>query len=115
MVDSCLFCEIAAKEIDAEIIYEDDEILAFKDIKPQAPLHFLFIPKKHIETLNDISPEDAALIGRMLSKVRDIAVREGASEDGYRVVINCNRDAGQEVFHLHVHLLGGRRFTWPPG
>jgi len=115
MKDDCIFCKIANKEIKAEIVYEDEKILAFKDLKPVSPVHFLFIPKKHIETLNDISEEDAGLVERLFFRIREIAANEGISEDGYRVVVNCNKNAGQEVFHLHVHLLGGRLFSWPPG
>ncbi len=115
MKDDCIFCKIAKKEIETAVVYEDDEVIAFKDINPQAPVHFLFIPKKHIETLNDISAEDAVLVGRMVAKMRDAAREQGIAEDGYRVVMNCNRNAGQEVFHLHAHLLGGRKFSWPPG
>lgn len=112
---ACLFCKIREKEISSEIIYEDDVFIVFKDIKPQAPIHFLFIPKKHIETLNDILPEDAVSLGEMFIKIRDIAKEAGIADSGYRVVVNCNSGAGQEVFHLHVHLLGGRNFSWPPG
>lgn len=115
MKETCIFCKIAHKKIKSEIVFEDEEIVAFKDLNPQAPVHVLFVPKKHIETLNDISSGDDALLGRMLAKIRDLARENGISEDGYRVVINCNKAAGQEVFHLHVHLLGGRSFTWPPG
>ncbi|MFC1480332.1 histidine triad nucleotide-binding protein, partial [Candidatus Omnitrophota bacterium] len=109
------FCKIARKETDAAVIYEDTELLAFKDIKPQAPVHILFIPKKHIETLNDLFGEDVGLLGRIFDKIKDVAKQEAIADDGYRVVINCNKNAGQEVFHLHVHLLGGRNFSWPPG
>jgi histidine triad (HIT) family protein len=115
MKDDCIFCKIANKEIKAEIVYEDEEIVAFKDLKPAAPVHFLFITKKHIETLNDIPEEDVGLVGRLFFRIREIAANEGISEDGYRIVVNCNKNAGQEVFHLHVHLLGGRLFSWPPG
>lgn len=115
MKNNCIFCKIARKEIDAKIVYEDDETIAFKDITPQAPVHFLFIPKKHIETLNSVSAEDVSLIGRLFLKIKNIAEDIGIDKDGYRVVVNCNKNAGQEVFHLHVHLLGGRVFSWPPG
>ena len=115
MDGSCIFCSIRDKEIPAEIVYEDDEMLSFKDMKPQAPLHLLVIPKKHISSVNEVSGEDAAILGRIFLKIRDMAQDAAVSEGGYRIVVNCNRDAGQEVFHLHVHLLGGRRFTWPPG
>ena len=115
MNDDCIFCKIAKNIIETEIVYQDEEITAFKDNNPQAPVHILFISNKHIETLNDISDGDAALLGSMLVKIKSLAGEQGISEDGYRLVINCNKNAGQEVFHLHVHLLGGRKFTWPPG
>ena len=115
MTDDCIFCKIVHKEIDAEIVYEDDDILAFRDINPQAPVHVVFIPKKHIKTFNDISKSDADLMAQITLKIKDIALSEGIAEEGYRVITNCNYNAGQEVFHLHVHLLGGRSFAWPPG
>lgn len=115
MTDDCVFCKIAEKQIPAKVVYEDDLFLAFEDLDPKAPLHLLFIPKKHISTLNDISERDIDLAGRMLKAVSSVAVSKGIGETGYRVVINCNRDGGQEVFHLHFHLLGGRAFGWPPG
>ena len=115
MNEDCIFCKIVRKDIPAEIVYEDDEITAFKDIDPQAPVHFVFVPKKHIGTLNDITDEDAGVLSRILLKIKDTARQNGIADDGYRTVINCNRKAGQEVFHIHVHLLGGRDFKWPPG
>jgi len=115
MSSDCVFCRIAEKQIPADIVYEDSEIVAFRDVNPRAPVHFLVIPRKHIASMDTSSEEDEALIGRMFLRIRDIARKENISEDGYRVVINCNSHAGQEVFHLHVHLLGGRKFTWPPG
>jgi histidine triad (HIT) family protein len=115
MSADCLFCKILNKEIPAEVVYEDEEILAFKDINPKAPVHLLFIPKKHIETINDINESDASLIGKMLLRIKETAKKKGIDKDGYRVVLNCNKNAGQEVFHIHAHLLGGRAFTWPPG
>lgn len=115
MSEDCLFCKIARKEIPADIVFEDDEMVAFRDISPKAPVHILFIPKKHFANLNDMSDEDACIVGRILSRVKDLAEKNDVAESGYRVVVNCNADAGQEVFHLHVHLLGGRSFTWPPG
>jgi histidine triad (HIT) family protein len=114
-MENCLFCRIAGKKIPAAVVYEDDEMIAFRDIAPKAPLHAVFIPKKHIETLNDISKEDAPLLGRMMAAAKDTAAREGFSEKGYRIVVNCNKDAGQEVFHVHMHLMAGRKFMWPPG
>ncbi len=110
-----LFSKIAAGEIPAEILYEDEEIVAFRDVSPQAPVHVLVIPRKPIPTLNAVQPEDAHLIGRLLLVAAQIAAREGIAESGYRTVINCNAGAGQTVFHLHLHVLGGRPLNWPPG
>lgn len=110
-----LFLKIIDREIPADIVYEDDEVLAFNDINPQAPVHVLVIPKKHIRTLNDVKDGDEALLGRLMNVARKIARDRGVDNDGYRVVMNCNRGAGQTVFHIHLHLLGGRGFTWPPG
>lgn len=115
MPDDCIFCKIARKEIPAEVVYEDDEFMAFKDLNAKAPVHLLFITKKHIPTLNDLSPEDIGVMGRMFKCIRDVAVSQGIEASGYRVVANCNKDGGQEVFHLHFHLLGGRSLMWPPG
>lgn len=110
-----LFLKIVSREIPADIIYETDEVLAFRDINPQAPVHVLIIPKSHIRTVNDISDDQAELLGKLYLAARDIADAEGVSEAGYRLVMNCNRAAGQEVYHIHLHLLGGRNFSWPPG
>ncbi len=110
-----IFSKIIRKEIPAEIVYEDDEILAFKDIAPQAPIHVLIIPKKEIPTVNDITDEDAPLVGKLFLVAKKLAKELNIAENGYRLVFNCNKDAGQAVFHLHLHLLGGRKFTWPPG
>jgi histidine triad (HIT) family protein len=115
MSNDCLFCKIANKEIETEIVYEDEEIIAFKDINPKAPVHLLFIPKRHVASLNAISEDDSSILGRLLLRIKETAKKQGIAENGYRVVLNCNKDAGQEVFHVHVHLLGGRAFTWPPG
>lgn len=112
---NCLFCRIAQKKIPAALVYESDDIVAFRDINPQAPTHILIIPRKHIATTNDISLEDASLIGKMTLVAKELAAKEGIAERGYRLVFNCNRDAGQAVFHIHLHLLGGRVFNWPPG
>jgi histidine triad (HIT) family protein len=109
----CLFCRIVSKEIPATIVAEDDHCLAFRDINPQAPTHILVIPKEHVPSLNQMT--DPALAGRVLAFARDLAVREGIAERGYRVVINTNAEAGQTVFHLHAHVLGGRAQGWPPG
>jgi histidine triad (HIT) family protein len=106
---------MANGEIKPDIVYEDSDILAFRDISPQAPVHILVIPKKHISTLNDIKPEDVELMGKIFLVVQKVANEEGISEKGFRTVFNCNRDAGQEVFHIHLHVLGGRKMTWPPG
>ncbi|MFH1836794.1 MAG: histidine triad nucleotide-binding protein [Candidatus Omnitrophota bacterium] len=115
MEESCIFCKIANKDVPAEIVYEDGDIIAFNDLNPQAPMHVLLIPKKHIRTVNELEEEDMGLIGKIVSKAKDLAGIERIDKDGYRLVINCNRGAGQEVFHLHVHLMGGRTFSWPPG
>ena len=114
-MDDCIFCKIAEKIIPADVVYEDGEVLGFRDLNPQAPEHFIFIPKKHISTLNDLDAEDASLVGDIVFKIMETAKRLGISDEGYRTVINCNRAAGQEIFHLHVHVMGGRKFSWPPG
>jgi histidine triad (HIT) family protein len=110
-----LFLKIINRDIPADIVYETQEILAFRDINPQAPTHILIIPKEPIPTMNDIQDDHAELIGRMFLVAAELAKREGFSEDGYRVVMNCNRAGGQAVYHIHLHLLGGRQMTWPPG
>ncbi|MFP4155552.1 MAG: histidine triad nucleotide-binding protein [Halothiobacillaceae bacterium] len=110
-----IFSRIIRREIPADIVFEDDEILAFRDINPQAPLHVLVIPKKPIPTLDDLLLEDAPLIGRMFLVAAQIARDEGVSEQGYRTVFNCREHGGQEVYHLHLHVLGGRAMSWPPG
>ena len=109
----CLFCKMVAGEIKPDVVYEDDHILAFRDINPQAPVHILVIPKTHVATLNDL--DDSVLAGRLLQAAVKLAKKEGLAEEGYRTVLNCNEKGGQEVFHLHMHLLGGRQMTWPPG
>ncbi len=109
-----LFQKIVDREIPAEIVYEDDLCLAFKDISPQAPVHLIVIPKKPIESVDDVAEEDEAIVGHLFLAMRKIAEQEGLDR-GYRVVTNCGRDAGQEVMHLHFHMLAGRRFSWPPG
>ncbi|MCK4869527.1 MAG: histidine triad nucleotide-binding protein [Gammaproteobacteria bacterium] len=111
----CLFCKIIAGEIPADIIYHDDDVLVFNDINPQAPVHKIIIPKKHIATLNDITEKEAPLIGHMLLVAKNIAHELNIADSGYRTIFNCNSDAGQEVFHIHLHLLGGRKMHWPPG
>ncbi len=112
---SCLFCKIAAGEIAAELVYENDSVLAFRDINPQAPTHILIIPRKHIATINDINTNDAELIGSLYLAAGKLAAQEGFAEEGYRVTMNCNAGAGQTVFHIHLHLMGGRPLGWPPG
>ena len=111
----CLFCQIVNDKIPAEIIYDDDEVLAFRDISPQAPVHVLLIPKRHITNLNAIGEDDGPLLARLMRVSAKLARNEGIAESGYRIVTNCQEDAGQSVLHLHFHLLGGRRMTWPPG
>lgn len=110
-----IFDKIIRREIPADIVYENDELLAFRDVNPQAPVHVLFIPKKSIATLDDATPEDAALLGRLLLAAADYARREGFAEQGYRLVNNCHEYGGQTVYHLHLHLLAGRPMHWPPG
>ncbi len=114
-MDECLFCKMVAGDIPADIVYQDDDVLAFRDINPQAPVHILIIPKRHISTLNDLTPDDAALIGKLSLTAARIAEQEGIAESGYRTLINTNREGGQVVFHIHMHLMGGRRMLWPPG
>lgn len=111
----CLFCRIAAGEVPAAKIFEDDELVAFRDIAPQAPLHVLIIPKAHVATLNDLDARHDALVGAMTRRAALIARDEGFAESGFRTVFNCNADAGQAVFHIHLHLLAGRTLAWPPG
>jgi histidine triad (HIT) family protein len=111
----CLFCKIAAGQIPAKTVFSNDKILAFRDIGPRAPTHILVIPKKHIATLNDVKPEDAALVAGLIQVASDVARAEKIDQSGYRLVVNCNGDGGQSVYHLHVHLLGGRQLAWPPG
>ena len=111
----CLFCKIAAGQIPATIVHQDDELVAFKDINGQAPLHLLIIPRRHISTLNDLAPSDDALVGSMFRTAAMLASQHGYADRGYRTVFNCNRDAGQTVFHIHLHLLAGRGLNWPPG
>jgi len=111
----CLFCKIAQGTVPAEIVYQDDQVVAFNDINPHAPQHKLIISRKHIATLNDLSADDTTLVGHMVQTAKLLARNNNIAEEGYRLVINCNPGAGQTVFHLHLHLLGGRRLVWPPG
>lgn len=112
---SCLFCKIIKREIPGSIVYEDDHVLAFNDINPQAPTHVLVIPKRHIESLNELQPADDQIVGELTRRAAAIAKERGISANGFRTVFNTNRDAGQTVFHIHLHLLGGRSMQWPPG
>ncbi len=107
-MSDCIFCKIASGEIPAKMVYQDEEILAFDDISPRAPVHILLIPRRHIATFNDPGPEEAPLLGRLLLKASDLARERGVDQTGYRLLANCNADGGQEVFHIHLHLLGGR-------
>jgi histidine triad (HIT) family protein len=111
----CLFCKIIAREIPASIVYEDDRVLAFNDINPQGPSHVLVVPKRHIATLNDLEPDDDPIVGELVRRAAAIANDRGISAGGFRTVFNTNRDAGQTVFHIHLHLIGGRSLAWPPG
>jgi histidine triad (HIT) family protein len=112
---SCLFCRIIAGEIAASKVYEDDDLFAFNDINPQAPMHVLVVPKKHVATLNDLVAADERLIGAMIRRAAAIAGEKGYGQSGYRTVFNTNAQAGQSVFHVHLHVLGGRALAWPPG
>jgi histidine triad (HIT) family protein len=114
-LQGCIFCRIVAKEVASDIVYEDDEVVAFRDINPQAPVHVLVVPRKHIPTLNDATPEDQPLLGKLLLVAQQLAQKLQVADGGYRLVLNVNRGAGQSVFHIHLHLLGGRVFHWPPG
>lgn len=114
-MDDCIFCKIIAGDIPADIVYQDEHVLAFRDLNPKAPTHALVISRRHISTLNDLTDDDAELIGRMHLAARTVAEQDGIAELGYRTVFNCNEAAGQTVFHIHLHVMGGRRMTWPPG
>ena len=111
----CLFCKIRDGEIPADIVFENDDVLAFNDVNPQAPIHIIIIPRKHISTINDVEESDELIMGKLFSAAKTIADQKGVSDDGYRLVVNCNEKAGQTVFHIHMHLLAGRAMTWPPG
>ena len=111
----CLFCRIVAGQIPATIVYQNDDVVAFKDITPQAPAHVLVVPRRHVASLNDLGPDDDALVGEMVRAAAAIATEQGLADRGYRTVFNCNADAGQTVFHIHLHVLGGRKMSWPPG
>ena len=111
----CLFCKLLAGQIPATIVYEDERVVAFRDINPQAPTHLLVIPRRHIATLNDLGPDDDDIVGELVRRAAAIAREQGHAARGYRVVFNCNADAGQTVFHIHLHLVAGRKLGWPPG
>jgi histidine triad (HIT) family protein len=115
MSHDCLFCKISDGEIKAELVYEDENLLAFHDIHQQAPTHLIIIPRKHIATVNDISDEDTFLVAEMIKLARNLAKKFHHKEDGYRLIMNCNEDGGQTIFHIHLHLLAGREMGWPPG
>ena len=114
-MSDCLFCKMVSREIEPDVVYEDEDVLAFRDINPQAPVHVLLVPKRHISMLNDLQPSDAELIGRLYLAAARVANQEGVAEAGYRTLFNCNEAGGQVVFHLQLHLLGGRTMGWPPG
>lgn len=111
----CLFCKIVDGDLPADIVYENDSLIAFRDIDPKAPTHILLIPRRHIATMNDLQGEDKGLAGELFVTAKELAADEGLADVGYRVVMNCNEAAGQSVFHIHLHLMGGRKMTWPPG
>lgn len=114
-MDDCIFCKIAAGVIPADVVYQDDSVLAFRDLHPQAPTHVLVIPKRHLASLLDAGDDEALLLGRLQGAAIQVARQEGLADSGFRLVTNCGAGAGQSVFHVHVHLLGGRRLSWPPG
>lgn len=115
MSEECLFCKIAGGEVPATIVHQDEDVVAFEDISPQAPHHLVIIPRRHIATVNDLEPEDEALLGKLATTAKALASSRGFAADGYRLVMNCNDAGGQTVFHIHMHLLGGRNLAWPPG
>lgn len=114
-MNDCLFCRMVSGEIKPDVVLETDALLAFRDINPQAPTHVLVVPKRHISTINDLAAGDEGLVGSLYLAAKEIAAREGVEESGYRTVMNCGEGAGQSVFHIHLHVLGGRRMQWPPG
>jgi len=114
-MSDCIFCKIGAGEIPSDKVFEGESLFAFRDIQPQAPIHIVIIPKRHIATMNDFTEADSGLLSEMMLVCRELAAQEGLSDSGYRIVINCNSDGGQSVSHVHAHLLGGRKMTWPPG
>jgi histidine triad (HIT) family protein len=114
-VADCIFCKIASGAVNSDRVYEDDSVLGFRDINPQAPTHVVIIPKRHIPTMNDVSESDPSIFSAIMLAGKKIAESEGISDSGYRIVMNCNREGGQEIFHMHAHLFGGRYMGWPPG
>ena len=114
-MSDCLFCKMVAGDIKPDVVFEDDAVLAFRDVNPQAPTHVLVIPKQHIATTNDLDESTADVVGKLYLAAKQIAADEGIAEPGYRMVMNCNPGAGQSVYHIHLHLLGGRPMLWPPG
>ena len=114
-MEDCLFCKITAGEMDTDFVYEDDKVVAFEDVNPQAPVHLLIVPKKHISTILELEEEDYSLISHIYKVANKLAEAEGIAEDGFRIVHNCKEEGGQTVFHIHFHLLGGRSMQWPPG
>lgn len=114
-MDDCLFCKIVAGDIPADKVFENNNIFAFRDIDPKAPTHILIIPKEHISTTNDLDKSHKTLVGEIMLTAKEIAGQEGIADSGYRTVFNCNQDGGQAVYHIHLHLLGGRHMNWPPG
>jgi histidine triad (HIT) family protein len=114
-MSECIFCKMVSGELTPDVVLETDNVLAFRDLNPQAPTHVLAIPKRHIASINDLTAQDAALVGELYLAAQAVAAQDGLTESGYRTVMNCGEGAGQTVFHLHLHILGGRRMTWPPG
>ena len=114
-MEDCLFCKIIAGKVPGAIVYQDERVVAFKDVNPQAPMHVLVVPRRHIATLNDLGPDDDGLVGEMIRRAAALAGEHGHAQRGYRTVFNCNAEAGQTVFHIHLHVLGGRSLGWPPG
>ena len=114
-MSDCLFCKIRDGEIQGDIVFENNDVLAFNDVNPQAPVHVLIIPKKHIATTNDLTDADEQIMGKLFMAAKTIAAKRGVSDEGYRLVVNCNQKAGQTVFHIHMHLLADRALSWPPG
>ena len=114
-MEDCVFCDIIEGKMSGKIVYQDEDVIALEDIGPQAPVHILVMPKKHIPTLLDLTEDDEKLIGKIVLVANEIATKYNIGKNGFRIVFNCNKDAGQSVPHIHMHLMGGRRFAWPPG